>query len=280
MAATIGVDVWQQIMDYLDMRSQLRLMQACKYLHANLQVHRATVTKSTYLIESGNILKQSKYADVRTLQVKTFYTYWISTRWTKLASLDIVCQIGNGINYITTLTALTLCAVENSYQNNITLPNLRRLELTDDHFHKLDHLTALTYLKCKSTCVDRFINLPLRELDIENNTFYLSTMSRLTKLTLHNSFPSVIKSIEKLRLIELALIDCYRLVNDQDIPNLNNMTTLTSLTKIDSIANTSELYLRNLCICQCHAHNSDRVQNHRYITCKRIPYRWHKGQFL
>jgi hypothetical protein len=278
MVTAIGVDVWLQIMDHLDMRSKIYLMRTCKYLHTNLEICSAIFTDFGRNSDLGYVTAQTKYNNIISLQIKTSFAYWISGRWTKLTSLNIECQISSGVNDITTLTALTIHASESLYQNNITLPNLRRLELLDDHFRKLNHLTALTYLKCKSICTDGFRQLPLLELDIENNMFDLSKMSRLTKLTLHKSSPAAFACIEKLWLIELALIECDSLTHGV-LPDLNNMTTLTSLTKIDSFAATSKLYLRNLCICECHAHYLDRVQNYRHVTCKQISQQWRDVTF-
>lgn len=274
MADKIGKDVWQMIIEYLDIRSLERLLATCKFLNT-LSIRRfiddPAPTSAKQYVSSAVILRK-KYDQIDTLRVK-LYNIQQNDRfhWSNLTSLNITYNGEINISALRNMTALTFCA---KLVPPIVPCKLRRLEIGEPadmsspktwNVYGIRTLTNLTYLKSEMSFVSGFKHLSLTEMDMSNFIgCELEKITSLTKLTLRNSCAGYIRLTT--RLLELAFIDN---VYGYGVSNFNYMTTLTSVTVIDSNVNISELKLRNLCICSCRGYNHHNVSNIRRVACSR-----------
>jgi hypothetical protein len=260
MAGVFVPDIWREITKYLDIVSLLRLMQTCKYIHTNLSVYHMDYGRR----QTTNMLTQRKYATLSQLKISMMCFNTIYTPLPNLVSLNIIDR-GACLDtrLVSNLTALTMISYVR--QHLVGLVNLRRLELDDDIYAKdFRSLTKLTYLKfVYHVGVYNYARLPLLELDVVYCNFDLSPLTRLTKLHLTAAPNLGSINMNKLTLVELSII---RSGSSGHI-DINNMTTLTSLTLIDSYVHDNGLRLRNLCICRCHACDERKVDQCSYVSC-------------
>lgn len=265
MAEIICKDNWQTIVDYLDLRSQLRLMSTCKML-AGLSIRH--IAQDAYprsnALMAFRALTQPKFAHLTSLSAYGHDGYIFRFDGLKLTKLSITGGFVFEVEKLTSLTALSMFSCCD-YRPNFTNAKLLRLDTNIYLHNRVDKLTNLTYLKCDCVFTVMPNKLPLLELEAINyyksDCDYLMKLTRLTKLVLIN--PSFVTGLENLRVVEFALIDYRYLVNI----SLNKMTTLTSLTVLHSNADIDKLTLRNLCICQCIHGQHANVASQCVVKC-------------
>jgi hypothetical protein len=190
-----------------------------------------------------------------------------------LTSLNITYNGEIDLFTLNNLTALTFCAK----LSPLRLPRkLRRLEIGDPadmslskwNIYDIRRLTKLTYLKSDMLFVQGFEHLPLIEMDVSGSIGTdLEKIVSLTKLTLRDSGGEYIRLTTS--LLELALINDGSGHEIGYEMKFNYMTTLTSVTVIDSNVDISEIKLRNLCVCMCRRYNYCDVSNIQRVTCLR-----------
>jgi hypothetical protein len=250
MVEALIPDVWQYIIDYLDLCSQLNLMSTCKSLRG-FYIHSIKHDESVMIKpESLNFaLKLPKFDKLTSLCLYGLYggkTIGYNFIQLKLTSLNMIGGQLTGLENITGLLALSLSSVMLS-NSQIINSDLLRLDIYDSGWANIDKLTKLTYLRCNQRSTTTFKRAPLLELNISHYNSHwdkLSKLTRLTKLTLH--LPDNVTNISNMQLVELSLIGgTTRLIT------VDRITTLTGLTVLHCAVSYEGPKLRNLCVCRC-----------------------------
>ena len=226
----ISFDILNQIFELLDFLSKIRFRQISKYFLNNFYIY------DFYNLGKGYLKK---------------ITAEILISYPKIKYLDIskkkqdICQ---NINFLTDLQKL---AISRLYKNQISIYNLKKLEIYDYKIKNLKYFTKLEQLFLRESGIadSDLDGLNLRKLAICcDQISNINHMTRLKKLNIFQNYKIRNSNIQNLNLLELSIQTC------PGITDFNFLTNIRYLSFNHVDYNLSNINLRELVI---YTSNSD-----------------------